>query len=409
MLRREHLIGAGFFILPFLFFSGIAGEPIRAAKEIGLVTIATLGLAWMVRQKIHWACGVVVLYLGFNLCTTGFGPAQKDAVVQVLAALMCAYMVLSLSESGRVWVLHALAYAGLLQSVYGFFQVAGIDPFFRRISDNEFLYPVGTLGQPTIYGVFVACALVSALFLRHWIIALTCFVAVALTMSSFSIASMLAGVLTYLFLSKYKQEFAILLTACVLAVATLVALSDKFAFAERALYSHNRLAIWAQSIQAVTSGCITISDKGLEATGPYKVSCNGSRTIHPWEVLVAKMERRPLNGFGIGSFKALYNTIQPDIFRLQSGRFIQAHNDYVQIFFEGGVVGLLVTFLLLGLFAYRLLFDYLTFTQRAFAAIGVCLFVDSFGSFPLYLSPHGLLIAVSMMVVIAKDKVRLLD
>jgi len=398
-------MGVGFFILPLLFLSGSSGEPIRVAKEMALIVFGALYLADLVKDRIHPIASGLVLLICYNIIATGFGPAQFTSSLFVLSSLAVSKLVLDLDERKRFFILEVLAYTGLIQALYGFLQMADMDFLFRRIAIREFLYPVGTLGQPTIFGAYLAIASTAALFTKKYWVAAICFVSILCTTSAFSTASALAGLAAYLFMCKRHKTLITLITAGLLLLCGLLLNKDNKTVKDL-MYAHHRVDIWSDSINYTLNGCLVTAQKGKEKEGPYDVLCEERPKVRDGHVPVLFRPGSPISGFGIGSFKALYYSIQPEDFRLQSGRFLQAHNDYIQVMFEFGLLGVAFMLLVLGVFARRLLFEYLTHSQRAFGAIGVAILVDSIGSFPLYLMPHGMILCVCLVVVIAHRKMR---
>jgi O-antigen ligase len=371
MLKREYLIGAGFLILPFLFLSGAVNEPFRVAKEMGLFAFAGIIAAVWLKEKIHPIASLTILFCVYNMCTTGFGPAQKEETLFVIAALAVSYQVLKLNELERKTIIKALVISGLLQAIYGYLQMANLDPIFRRLSTNEFLYPVGFLGQPTLFGPYIAMATTGALFLGWWWVAAICAASALCTTSSFTALSLGVGVLTFAYLTNKTKLLKVIIACGFIGVFSLLIFRNN-PIVSNLLYSHNRGYVWSQAIRVT-------------------------------------LQNKPITGFGIGSFKAIYYQIEPEVYRRSNGAFLQAHNDYVQIFFEGGFVGLSIALYAVALFIYKLLLNNLSDSQRAFGAIGLCFFVDSLGSFPLYLSPLGLIMAVSLIIVIGRQRESLIE
>jgi O-antigen ligase len=370
MLSKAKLIGAGFFVLPFLFLPGAFGEPIRTAKEMGLVVFAALLLAYWVKDRIHVLASLLILALTYNICATGFGLAQKEGVVFVLSALAVSYAVLRLDERERFVVLKFIALSGAIQAIYSVLQVTGLDPIFSW-KQGETVFPVGFLGQPTLFGAFIAATATASLFVGIYWAAIACAVMGLLTTSSFTIASLLTGITAWAYLKQKYDVLKVIISGGLVSLGLEIYFHDHV-LVRGILYAHNRFDVWKQAVQFT-------------------------------------IQNAPLHGFGLGSFKAIYYKIQPEGISGQSGRYLQAHNDYVQVFFETGLIGASLAFVVVGLFLFKLLRNDLTDSQRAYGAVGLCLLVNSLGSFPLYLSPQGLLIAVCLVLVIGRDNTRLID
>lgn len=390
IFRSQWLIGAAIFSLPLFFLPGAEGEPIRVAKEMAIVCYGALA-AWVLLERyVHWILGVGAVFLAANLLASGFGPLQKENLLQVVCSLLASLMVFRLGERERVHVFKWFVWSGVLMTIYACFQMADLDPIFNR-KTGEYISPVATLGQPTLFGSYVAAAAVAALALRMWTPFVIMSAMVLYTTSIFSSFALAAGtvvVLHHWVNRRWLWSGIVLVSVSFLASFFAFGVwesMDKGGF----FHDHSRRLIWTTAIKHTA-------------------------------------ENRLLTGFGIGSFKVLYapppvvsddgkvrNTVYPgvqpaDVYQ-KSGRFIQAHNDLVQIFFEGGLVGLFVVASILMFFFTHLFEGSLVTSEVVAGSVAAAMIANGMGSFPLYLASHGPLIMLGLVIVLGRGKKGLVD
>lgn len=266
------------------------------------------------------------------------------------------------------WLDLTVIAAGLFHSVLGFFNIRGVYPMLPAVPERVATHlPIGTMGQQTILGGFMAFAFVVAadsvvLAKGAWhkrvlcAIALLFFVVTIMTKSSMSYASLGAGVVVLVLF--HIGVFPAI--GVVLAGIASIVLAAHF-------YPH--LA---------------------DLTGRHE----------PWGDLLDLHKYRPWFGYGLGGWESLSRGIQH--YRGLPRAWTHAHSDFLQILFELGRVGVIFTALVALLVASKVWFLY-QFRERQNVRYiaGVAIFaVNAAGNFTFHLVPHGPLFALCLFVVI---------
>src|SRR6185295_5473018 len=116
-----------------------------------------------------------------------------------------------------------------------------------------------------------------------------------------------------------------------------------------------------------------------------------------WSVTLQIIKAHPLIGTGLGAFGVVYTKFDTrnGLFRLE-----QAHNDYLQVLSDGGIIGAALALMFVGLLFYR---AFVRARSRddfrrgvALAALGGCfaVLVHSFFDFTLHTTSNALLFLV---------------
>jgi len=123
-----------------------------------------------------------------------------------------------------------------------------------------------------------------------------------------------------------------------------------------------------------------------------------------WKVTIDLIQEKPLFGHGINQFKTKYNLAQAEYFtlndgtereRLVAGNVEHAHNEYLQIWMELGLVGLILFFFLMGSILFPLNrkkseeseIDFKYVISISAKASIISILVISFFSFPFHVIP----------------------
>ncbi len=172
-----------------------------------------------------------------------------------------------------------------------------------------------------------------------------------------------------MFFSKDKNQSAWMLNVWVLALAfvfvlaviltrsrTGIALAFPALLAFGAIFSWNQPREWNRPIAAFVGGCIVMAVAGLfllptngalqGVAARFDLAPDGRATM--WRnTLEAIQEYIPV-GSGLGTFRSAYNALEPllDMDAKQAG---YAHNDFLQLMLEAGVIGYLALAMVLGL------------------------------------------------------------
>lgn len=111
--------------------------------------------------------------------------------------------------------------------------------------------------------------------------------------------------------------------------------------------SRYRMALWGMFFAAVLY--LIIYKTNAASQGGFLHSPFGSR-IPVWKETIAFANQYPWGGWGIGTFKILYHPMS----KLHTLPWYQAHNEYLQVLFETGRLGLLLMLGYLGNLIWKL-------------------------------------------------------
>ena len=203
----------------------------------------------------------------------------------------------------------------VLQGVLVILQTQGLDPFFSSIKNRAQDLPFGFSGSPNQSGLFFAVTSPLVLVYAPWLLPLQLF---ALFMAK-TTSAVIGAAIGMLFVARNKK-------LCMLAVALGVTL---FLFKFESIGNEavkERLRVYKHSIVSTYKG-------ELSLLLPLKTE--------PVSYKLVKAKCNPWFGFGAGSFSRLSPHNQSTYFASNvPHRYFHAHNDYIEVFFEYGWLGL---------------------------------------------------------------------
>lgn len=370
----------GVLLLPFIFWvSGV--EQFREPKALALVAIMALYISGAMIAKINFFLGFSFFACVISGSFLGRIVHYDDLLIFTAAGISCLWVA---EEDKPEILFKLLELAGLLCALHGLIQYFGLDPVVKYLewADRR---PVALFGQHTLYGPFAVSAFAVSLFYRHWWRALFLLIPIFLIDSSFTFLSLGVVLGLWLYANLRKEVFLGLL------IATSITLGTAFLMAPGVMHREfmndkGRFALWSQTLELA--------------------------------------KRRPILGYGFGSFKEIYpvfqskelrakNGISEDSLspeakefiaraervRAESGLFQSAHNEFVQVVFEMGALGLVCVFGLIFTFVSAFRKSVKTTETWIACAIFWLFMANSLGNFPLHLVPQALLPLWSYVIV----------
>lgn len=390
MKRGDKLLaGAALLVLPFVF-STTSQEQMREPKARALAILMGFWIGKELWQRVHPALGCATIAMFLSAAFRAIMYPVHD-VLCLLAALGSCLWVAEAKEDDIKGGLEVLEISGLLIAAYAvIFQWGGHD--LMLVYKPGFI-PMGMFGQHTLYGPLAVAAFASALFMGRYFRAVLLFCPIPLIDSSFTYLS-LATVLFFYALFRFGKRA--ILGALVLLL-TFIAVSK----------------IWPMST--------------------YEVLNDKNRYVL-WEQAIRLGERHWLLGHGIASFAVIYPFFQDasirkangtddskqsdllktffhnaDFLRKQSGVFLHPHNEAVSVFFEFGVVGLLIALWWAASFLWAWVHMPDSAPYWALGAIFFAFLANAQGGFIFHLIPQALLPLWAYVVVTARSRAAILE
>lgn len=315
------LISLGLVIVPFFLPRGYDCREPKMALAIGIaLSLGLWGLYKGILKPIKniWAC----LFIGFLPLSVLMAPGTLQLklfgadltlfwVWKPLYIIMVFFLMFLTVSSYEFKakeikvILTIMSWVGFLMSFYMILQFFYIDQFVRNLYGSNFNLMGrvgGTIGQPTLVSAFVAMVIPIAIYLKKYIFAIIMFIAVCLTRSQVSIGAMVFS-LMFLYGMTGKKQFISMISLSIILGSLLIA--DYVIRKESGIVSlSGRAKGWEQTYKDITEPFV----KGDEAG-------------------------HGITGYGIGSFHYLH--------RLKHhSNFAQAHNEYLELCFNTGIVGL---------------------------------------------------------------------
>jgi len=242
-----------------------------------------------------------------------------------------------------MWILSVLS---ITCALIGLWQIrTGTIPFIEykwwALANGYNYLPTAYLGQHTLLGPFLVVGMACCLFLGRPALAAINGIVILQCDSSFTYLSM--GVVLFIWIA-YRFSPYISVSLGALAAAYMLIAPGGY------MTDHGRIPAWKQT---------------------YK-----------------QIEQAPALGYGGGSFRHLFE--QPPAHQAMHGTYKQAHNEFLQVTFEYGVVGLLVLLYMIMCFYGKAILMGAESEYICMAAIVTALLVNSIGNFPFHIVPTGI-------------------
>lgn len=384
MRIEKYIAGAALIVLPFVFSSGLE-EQFRWPKVKMLLLVSALYLCLQVGRKINIALGWACAFAFFS--AFWIAPSfDIDSTIGLCAALGTCFWVAFPSEKDIGNALKLLKWIGVACAIYGILQHYDYDlvglitgsPLIVFNKPDFHLHPSVTFGQQTLYGPFAVACFAAAMFECRW--------------SSYAIAALLAVPIFFIDSSLTYLSFAVVI----------------------GFWLVYRLGRRALLLALIIPGVYYAGYQWAPKTMFDLMNANGRYAV--WEQTYRLTKIHPVVGFGFGSFKTIYPAFQDEKIRHANGIddskltqeardfmqkaawikeangiFISTHNEFLQLYFECGLIGVVLAMLMAFSYCWRA--QYLPFTGSIFAlhAIFFSFLANSIGNFPLHLIPQALL------------------
>lgn len=359
---KSLIAGSILLILPFLVEPGLTDE-IRVPKVKAIIFFAGMFGATLIYRHIRKSLAFAFGWCVCSAVLSGLGPQfQLNVLVVIASAVLLSYLVTDINKFEVNRVLGFLVLAGIGNGIMGYLQMTDHDPFFYFKEGVDKTLPVGFLGQQTLYGPFMASCVIAALFRRNYYCALFILVPCLATNSSFTFASLGCGLTVWVYSQVSRRLSYFMVGMGALSVPVLYHFFP---------YSHL-----------------------FDATGRFEI----------WKPIFQEAMNKKFFGHGLGTFLAYVPYIEPEAFYKLHGLYKQVHNDFLELFFDTGLVGVSC--------AVYMLYDFFkrAWEQRdnkyVMACVGILVvyLMDGMGNFPFRLSPQGLIALFAWVMVVTHKR-----
>ncbi len=217
-------------------------------------------------------------------------------------------------ESTLKTILKIFVWCGFLVSLYELTQIFYTDQFFIRAADGDWGRVAGILGNPTLTSPFCAMMIPFALYFKDYLKATVMVVGTIVPYSAMGVIAMIVGLIVYCSFQS-KKKFIIGSVLSLLIIFSFCFYLNNKHLRER-FDDHERFYHW-KVIWKDWTGAL---DKSKGVNNIYS-----------------------LTGRGIGSFRFVYHIQHPfgnTNDERTPNRFHQAHNDYLELGYSLGFVGI---------------------------------------------------------------------
>lgn len=348
------LIGLGLATIPFIWWSGYdTREP---KMFLALVFALVLGLLVLYKEKVSLKNPFLLGFMAFLALSYKFIPKitinnlpsnfwfwKCIVFIGVFFLMFVGIASIKFSKEDIRKILTVMVWVGFVMSLYALCQFFGLHQFFIGATERgDFLHIPsamvgGTLGNPTILSPFIAMIIPLAIYLRKYLVAVVMILAVLATQSSLAIAAMVVSLLFLLYTKQGRKYPAILLLIIFCCLCFFALKSGKIS-------GSGRFLEWPKIIQNVIS---PVDGKEYSYTG-----------------------------YGMGSF--------PYIYAVRTGSiWAKAHNEYLELFSNTGIVGLSLFLLAIGYMFYINLGDFFARNRLIISLLSsfICIALCAGGTF----------------------------
>lgn len=315
------LLLLGLVVTPFILAPGdsdIAREPKMAWALVFALSIVLTSLYQGTIKPFRnkWALGLV----GFCLLSFYLSPKPDllffgvdsarfwswEPLYQGIVFLLFAVSVASLDLTKNTVraITKTMVVCGTVMGGFVLLQSVGLDQFFEH-RFGTYGHMAGTLGNPTLVGPFLCIIIPLTLWRKEYISTIVLSAATIVTRSDVALVGL---VLTFVSYIAFKNKRSFITSALIAAAVLIVVTSFYFVTPKfREICPDNeRFLTWKQSCQDLAEPVM-----------------KGSKKIYA------------ITGIGPGSFMYLFHAKHNQ----HNDNFLYAHNEYVQVAYELGVVG----------------------------------------------------------------------
>ena len=425
-----------FFLTPLIFYAWATTFNItkETFAELIILVIFTLwffrltelGNYHLLKSRLTFPILVFLIILTFSLFqTTDYYTSILD-LARWLVYILTYFIIISSIEEEK-WVLAMLfasLFAAFLAASYSILQFYGIElPFWRKIGGRMRLF--STFGNPNYLAGYLSACLPLSFML---------YLSSEDKLQRSILFPLIAVLYASLLMTFTRGAWIAFFLSAVLVTATLLT------YCGRRLFEKNRTKILKLilALLAITAIYSTpnplnpqgknVLERGVSAANLEQSSIQQRFLI--WLSTLELIEERPLLGWGVGTFGLQYPLAQGKLLSCEryrkyipfANKSINAHNDYLHLASETGLIGL-ASFLLIAFLFYRTCFAHLRKRKEErrlekkdvhkdeFLLIGLmgsatAILAHGLFSFPFHVTQNGLLffLALSLATLLTERR-----
>ena len=258
----------------------------------------------------------------------------KSAILLVFSFLF--FLTIASSTFRVKEIFKIISWVGFIMALYGLGQYFGLDQFYilkpiSILGKTEAGNIAGNLGQPTVLASFLAMCLPIHFCLKRYGFGAITFIVICLCQAKMAIFASVAGVAVYYIYRSDNRIYWFKTAFCSILVLICAYMAYSHYKPNKLLVENGRYGMWKDVLLDIKDGRVIPNGKDYSLTG-----------------------------YGLGSFK-FFNP------KLHDGNWDKAHNEYLQVFYELGLIGIIL--LLLAIFS---IYDtsYFIFMNTHYGAVG---------------------------------------
>jgi len=321
------IIGSGLILIPFFVMGGFDSRQPKLYLAIVLSLILSLNSfhkGLFKPFKNVW-CFLFLSFipinflmspnLGVRLFNMSVGPfwiLQSFLFILIFFLAHISVKSITFKRDDVAFLLKIMSWVGVIMASYSLVQFMGFEQFFtpRKEDIYNISNACGTMGNRLLLASFIAMIIPISIYLKKYVHALIMFIVVFICNSQIVGTALIVSMM---FLVGTKHRLLAITMACLLVISAFIL------------------------------GIGYFNSPGIKS---FIGGGNGSNRFPAWKQMVDDL-REPitldngvkkkfaLTGFGLGSFKYLFHTRHPKF-----SRFYEAHNEYLEILWTVGFIGL---------------------------------------------------------------------
>lgn len=383
------LVNSMVLLVPFFVARGFDSRQPKMLLAVGL--LAALSLFQLYKGELGKVNKWLLGFFGSLFATIYCAPklflenglevysyAYMFKVTTFMVIFLFGYLALKeyFKKHGSDEVINLMLFVGVVMAGYCILQFFGLDQFFKVKADiyQAGMSPIqklmrfdspnhvgGTLGNPTIVSPFIAMLIPLAIKRKRWGFVATKIVSLILACSMVALVSLIVIAFVYLAYTNWKIALVVaLLFSATLGIGYVAKPSVR-----AKLNDNGRFGMWVKIL------------KDVKQTKLSKLRGNYA-----------------LTGHGVGSFKHIFSTTRKN-------NFHQAHNEYLEILFNHGILGLGL------LLMYLFVFIKMNIpADKHLMASFICICFCAVGTFVWHIAPISLYtIIVKSIMEVEREKI----